>query len=367
MSRAKEHALRRLLPNVDDPALERLLNDPGLILYTEEEMPKTYQHWDGQLQGVHLASYNISANGSEQFPWSSPAGTHRSRNVSSFRFLWLPRDARGQRRPIVWFTKYVAGDSQSSYAWSFPAGAVVGEVLMMRAADGYDYTFELRVRMRHKDAWNVDVFRPFPTAERLAERIRELRPKAERNAKLAAFLHHLEAPRDLPWQYLTSNHPNLRPFVQWMGVDMLPAVDDDQLVAELLGKTTFTSCLDQAWRIGTRGNWTFAPTTEAAFHVVPANYDAGFVEVNRKSCLRCHETANQPVDRFQFGRDWYGHIRGSDGIFSFHPFEPGTVSGNGFGGQVSMRQAFIEAGVIERYDGGKHPRSVYTSLPELEG
>src|SRR5262249_58882101 len=110
MSAAKERNLRRLLPQVDDEALSRVLGDRSLMLYTEDEMPRTYQIWDGQLQGVHLASYNISANHSEpygngnhEFPWGTPAGTHRTRDVSSFRFIGLPRDERGQLRPIVWY------------------------------------------------------------------------------------------------------------------------------------------------------------------------------------------------------------------------------------------------------------------------
>ena len=51
----------------DDEALRRMLDDPAIILYTEDEMPRTYQIWDGQLRGVHLASYNISANHSEPY------------------------------------------------------------------------------------------------------------------------------------------------------------------------------------------------------------------------------------------------------------------------------------------------------------
>src|SRR6185503_9709685 len=76
MSAGKERDLRRLLPVVDDEGLRRVLKDPSLTLYPEDEMPRTYQVWDGQLQGVHLASYNISANSSEpfgngnhEFPW----------------------------------------------------------------------------------------------------------------------------------------------------------------------------------------------------------------------------------------------------------------------------------------------------------
>jgi hypothetical protein len=374
MAASKERDLRRLLPAVDDPAVRRLLNDPSLILYTEDEMPRTYQVWDGQLQGVHLASYNISAdqsepygNGNHEFPWGAPAGTHRAKEVSSFRFLWLPRDEKGRLRPVVWYRKHVAGDANASYAWSFPVGCVVGEVLALRGPDGYAYTFEMRLRFRKSDRWGVDVFRPFPTSEDLARRIRELRPKAEQNAKLADLLNHLEQPRDLPWRHLTDQQPGQRVFAQWAGVDMLPTAGDDALVSELLSSTTFTSCLDQTWRVGGNGAWAYAPTTQSRFHVVPANYDAGFVEVSGRSCQRCHNTCNQHVNRFNFGRDWYGHIRGSDGIFSFHPFEPSTVSGNGFSSGVQMRQSLTGAGALEEYDSRRHSSAIYSTVPGLDG
>jgi len=177
----------------------------------------------------------------------------------------------------------------------------------------------------------------------------------------------LEEPRPLPWQYLSDQHPTRQVFSQWSGQDVLPAIDDDQLVTELLAKTTFSSSLDQTWRVGSNGVWTFAPTTQASFHVVPSGYDGGFVEVNAKSCLRCHQTCNQHVSQFQFGRDWYGHVRGSDGIFSFHPFEPSTVSGNGFSSGVQMRGALIQAGLLEPYDGNRHSSKIYTQVPDLEG
>ena len=98
---------------------------------------------------------------------------------------------------------------------------------------------------------------------------------------------------------------------------------------------------------------------------MPAKYDAGFVEVDRASCMRCHKTVNQPVDKFQSGRDWYGRIRGSDGIFSFHPFDPSSLSGNGYPVPVRMRDELVSAGVIERYDAKKHDKLRYAQVPTL--
>lgn len=372
VSAERDRQLRRNLPRVDDPQIQALLDDPRLILYTEREMPRAYQAWDLGLDGVHLASYNISANGSEphgngniEFPWGTPAGTHRAQHVRSLRFLWLPTDDEGRTLPVVWYRKRLAGDRSPGYAWSFPKGAVLGEVLMIHAPDGYAYTFEMRLRIRELNDWAVDVFRPFPTALDLAERIKELRPEWAAESDLVALIEHLEGDVALPRRMLASHHPAEQVFRSTMGVDELPPIEDEGLVADLLTRTTFTSALGQMWRDGDRGTWTAAPTTRARFHVVPANYDAGFIEVDRHSCMRCHETVNQDVDRFQPARDWYGRIRGSDGIFSFHPFEPSSISGNGYSRPAAIRKSLIEGGLVARYQRDKHPADIYQQVPHL--
>ncbi|HUY89820.1 MAG TPA: hypothetical protein VMV10_13885 [Pirellulales bacterium] len=367
MSREREATLRRAFPRVNDPQAAALLADPQLVLYTETEMPKAYQFWDGMFPGVHSAEHNISANGREphgngnrEFPWGAPAGTHRARGVSSFRFFRLPQDAQGRVRPVVWFRQRGPGD-RGGYAWTFPVGTVFGEVLALRGPDGRDYTFELRTRTRNRGYWSVDAFRPFPTAESLSARIKELRPDWQQNSKLAQLVSHLDTPKKLPVQTLADRMPAQRVFQETMGVDNLPPVDDDKLIVELLTGTTFRSAAGEVWR-GTAGSTTCAPTTSAKFHVVPAGYDAGFISIDDKSCMRCHDSVNLSVDNFDYGRDWYGRIRGSDGIFSFHPFSLDSISPNGFPNRVSMRSELEQAGLLEPFDARRHPNELYQSL-----
>ena len=372
VSRTKQRRLRDMMPQVNNPKIQQLLNDPELIFYTNEEMPPAYQSWSGSLQGVHSPSYNISAGGSEpfgngnrEFPWSAPAGTHRTRNVSPFRFLRLPRNEEGKLLPIVWQRRHLRGSNSRGYTWRYPVGTVFGEVLMMRAPSGTRYTFELRLRFRRQARWAVNVFRPFPTAEHLAKRIRQLRPNWQQQPQLARLVRHLEEPIKLVRQTLADNHP-VRSFKQTIGVDNLPPVGDDLLVQELLTGTTFVSALGATWREGTGGNVSSAPTTDAAFHIVPAKYDAGFVEVDHISCIRCHQTVNQSVTRFDFGRDWYGRIRGSDGIFSFHPFDPSCISYNGFSLTTRLRTSLVNAGVLAKYDENRHSSAVYREIKFLK-
>ena len=371
MSAAMDKYYRDFFPRVVDPEIQSLLDDERLILYTDREMPKTYQDWDGSLQGVHSADYNISADGGEpfgnanhEFPWGTPAGTHRASNVSSVKFLRLPLDEQGQTLPVVWYRKHYRGDSQAGYAWTFPVGTVLGEVLRQRGPDGKDYTFELRIRVRERGDWAVDVFRPFPTAESLIERIKELRPQWEENETLVKMMFHLETPFAMTKMRLVDYHPRLS-FSQSMGVDRLPPLNDPDLVARLLLTTPFQSASGKTWRYGTNDVWTCAPTTKAAFHIIPADYDAGFIEVNRFSCARCHATVGMHANDFEFGRDWYGRVRGSDGIFSFHPFALSSVSYNGMGVSVSMRAELVNAGVLQRYNPAVHTNDNYNKVVHM--
>jgi hypothetical protein len=207
----------------------------------------------------------------------------------------------------------------------------------------------------------VDVFRPFPTAEDLAEGIQQARPDWRQRPNLVRLMMHLQSPIIMTRHRLAASHPR-QAFAQSMGVDVLPPIEDDRLVVELLTGTVFRSALDTAWRNNSNGLFTCAPTTNASFHIVPPRYDAGFVEVDPVSCMRCHETVGQHAQSFEFGRDWYGRVRGSDGIFSFHPFSLGSISFNGIGQSVSMRAELEVANVLERYDARRHPRRIYQRL-----
>ncbi|MCA9227672.1 MAG: hypothetical protein KDA47_18755 [Planctomycetales bacterium] len=371
MSAAKDRQFRAMLPPVEDAEMQRTLEDPALILYTDAEITPAFQDWGSGLPGIHSVMYNISANGTEpfgngnrEFPWNVAGGTHRTTNVTTFRFLRLPQNEQGETLPIVWYRSSQADDRQTGYSWIYPVGTLFGEVLMMRGPDGKQYVFELRVRSREQSAWKVDLYRPFRNPEQLANRIRELRPQWESTPALTKLVAHLESEPTMKRHTLADNHPHVA-FRATAGVDELPAVGDDELVRELLTGTTFQSVLGDAWRADQQGVRAFAPTTSAAFHIVPARYDAGFLENDSRSCMRCHDTVNQHVNRFDFGRDWYGHIRGSDGIFSFHPFDPSCISHNGFGVGVRMNSRLEQAGLLAQYNATQHPVAKYQRIPKL--
>jgi hypothetical protein len=373
VSDEKHEQLHSQLPQVDDPRVQELLSDPALLFYTDSEIPPAYQDWSSGLPGIHSPTYNVSANNSEpygngniEFPWGAPGGTHRTTNVTTFRFLWLPRDENGRVRPIVWYRKLLAGSTSPGYAWTFPVGTVVGEVLQMQTPWGRSYTFELRLRTREIGSWSVDAFRPFRSSDELVARIKELRPNWRENAQLAALVNHLETPIQLTKHTLADYNHSRIVFRQSMGIHNLPPAGDDALVVRLLTETVFKSALGSSWYTDRNQVHTVAPTTDAPFHIVPARYDAGFIEIDQVSCMRCHDTVNRHVNDFNFGRDWYGRVRGSDGIFSIHPFDPSCISYNGISVPARLNQSLINAGLLAQFDPRVHSTDVYHQLEPVE-
>jgi hypothetical protein len=78
--------------------------------------------------------------------------------------------------------------------------------------------------------------------------------------------------------------------------------------------------------------------------------------------MNCHDDTLKPARSFDAPRGWYGRVRGSDGIFSFHPIEPSSISRNGSPVQVRIRQSLVRAGMVERYDRAKHPADRYSAI-----
>ena len=147
--------------------------------------------------------------------------------------------------------------------------------------------------------------------------------------------------------YRISNNHSLVTFDSTALVTTLPAIDDD-LVHKLLD-TPFTSALGQAWKQRADGTEAHAPTTDADFQIVPKNYKGGFVAVSSTSCMQCHDSTLKHARDFAPFRDWYGRVRGSDNIFSFHIFEPGSISYSGFSSEPRMRHELVDAGLLKAW------------------
>jgi hypothetical protein len=174
---------------------------------------------------------------------------------------------------------------------------------------------------------------------------------------------HLSGPFEGEAKVLVGDHP-FPSFKREAAIDDLPPLED-KVVSQLLMSTTFQSAVGSAWRVDEKsGVPCYAPTTEDDFHIVPRHYRAAWMEATSQSCMDCHRDTLRLAAEFEEPRDWYGRVRGSDGIFSWHPFDPVSISHNGMARPVTMRKEFVEAGVVRQYRPGddQFPDTKYNSL-----
>lgn len=233
-------------------------------------------------------------------------------------------------------------------------------------ANGEHYVYELRFRIREQFEWGVDLYRPFPTAEKLAEAIRALRPEDP------PIVDHLESKRGIKTILVRTNRATgnrnfgtrrFESFHVRTTHDVLPEVDAN-LVGELLDTTVFTSALGESFKTNSKG-----ATTNADFHIVPKGYLGAIVGTDRISCARCHESTLDSSRRHNANNGRYGWVRGNlgrrdsgGGILSWHPIEPRTFRGRARSRRVVFRQSWIKAGIVAPYEKVKHPPEMYVLL-----
>ncbi len=369
MSDSDTSRWRQFMPKVDDLEVQAVLDDPALMIYTDREVPRAYQKMRGGLHGVHSAYYNISGDGREpygnvnrEFPWANPVGTDKVLGLKTVKAVWFPPfdGDTSRRKPMVWYPHRRPGDNTTGYAWIYPVGTKFFEFLLMPDPNRRYHVFEVRIRDREIDGWRVDIFRPFSTSVALAEYLKTI-PDWQDYQRLNNAVRHLESPNTLRVASRRDRQPQRKIFRQTAGVDVLPQLDAN-LVYHLLDSVAFKSCAGSVWKTDSNGVECYAPTVKQGFNIVPPNYEGSFVEVGRNSCMRCHETTNMAADEFNRPRDWYGRVRGSDGIFSFHPFASSSISDNGSSRSINFNSKLTKNNLVERWSSSKHSREDYHRL-----
>jgi hypothetical protein len=369
-------ALRAALPATADPQWEPLFADEATIFYTEREMPPAYQMSSahGSAQYFHDTRYNISGdareasmgqgnggNANREFPWRMPGGTDGAEgSIDKFSFFRLPA-REGGLWPIVHWHETRGGDVLGPHtvlAWIFPVDTIFGECLRLKDGRGQFHTFEVRLRIRRKTDWAVEILRPYPTAGDLAERL-----AAIGTAEASRARSELLGVREVRIEDLVdSRHPHLSGFRGQAAIERLPAMSDE-LVAELLD-VPFRNAAGFDWReTDARDVNVVAPTSDQLFSLVPRHYRGAFLGNDSAGCARCHQHALRHAREFDSVRDWYGFVRGSaDGILSCHIVEPSCISSNGSDRPVVLREKFLRAGLLQPYDPRKHPADRYTTI-----
>lgn len=368
MDSARLAGIRSRLPALESREWHADLHSPDVIWYTHAEIPPAYQH----AGGFHSPAYNISADPSDspirhgeggnanvQFPWKHAGGLDRSPDAITATGLLLPPKPTGGRWPVVVWNGTLPGHPgigpERSLRWMFPAGTVFFELVAHPIA-GEVVTCEVRARLRNVDSWEMGLFRPFPSAGDLAKALEEL--DRERFARQVA---DLRSPAKVTVVEVSDRANRTRSaFVGQAGAAFVPELPAD--VVRQLIRRPFRDSLGAEWSRGLRGEICYSPTTSASDQIVPRGWMGSLIGTDTDSCQACHRTVAKHARYFDERRGWYGHVRGDDDVFTFHPVEPTSVSYNGVTFGPRLRAQFVRAGVVEVYDPAKHPREVYRQL-----
>lgn len=373
MLHEQEAKYRALFPTLDDPDWQRVLDSPALILYDETTVPPAYQNDEGGFVSIfhnpagRLDTKFGTGNPNREFPWKTAGGTDDAKGIVVCRMMKLPKRPEGGHWPIVWWesklkmTFFV--DETTCIRWIYPRGTVFGELLLQTAPDGTLVPFELRFRERLHDSWDVAAFRPFPTGADFVRRVKELRPDWQKDPKLSRLVRAVELEWKFPKSPLRDSNPDREAFRSNLPTFQLPPIGDDQLAKTLLASTPWEDASGDEWADDVHAPTAASPT---GLHIVPHGYKAHGFAVDSDSCMRCHSHTNHAARLFDNRREWYGRVRGSDGIFSFHPIAPTAISQTGRRKQVEFRESLVKARLIEEFSTRRHPDDVYHQLTTMK-
>lgn len=307
------------MPETSDPELLRLLTSPRTIFY---KLPQAWQHYipaskierNNLTTGVKSyfmteATWGLYAptvlpefNANALFPWETTIGLNSSHKESNFSYrtinlLNLPDDKLGGQVPILVLGEY-------PIKWIYPAGTTLGEVIYV-IHDGKKYVQEIRTRTKSADSkeWTPHLYRPIKNRAEFEE--------------LSGLKGYVPAQK-----YMFFRNPQEDEVFKMEGlVERLPPVPAET-VKRLL-KRPFKETTDDAW----------SPSADQDFHILPRNYCFSLLKgVDSHTCASCHQqtqisvlnlTPREPLIIDNPAK--VGNIRGSDGGFTWHPFDPKCI------------------------------------------
>ncbi len=281
-----ELAKKKLTYYSHEPAYQNAANNPQGGLHTTKRNP-----------GIPGRDPHGHANG--EFPWSSPAGLHESNNFKATRFVYLPG-------PITystgWYKAVRGGDRDFLYVWNYPTNTVFVEALTL-GYQGKDYLWQLRTRTKTRSGWVGKVYSPFTSGEDVRTVV-EVKGLLKR--RLVVRQDNKIIDRQMELHEGGTVHPKVLQGLEFK-----------------------------------RGQ--IPLTTKSSMSIVPK----GYVGIPSQ-CSTCHRTVLQHAFDLEGRRDWYGRVRGSDETFSFHIFDPASISRNGMHVAPRLNQQLVKAGLLKR-------------------
>jgi len=346
------------LPPVADAVMKTVLDSKRTIFY---KLPRVYQQYNPPSQvehrhaetgrityttnpgnwGIYYSSFLPDFNGNHAFPWEGTFGLNHAvkenqleKRYGSINMLSLPTNDQGAITPIVIL-------NERPIKWIFPVGTVLGEILWVRDEQGKKWIYEIRCRRKQPGAlaWDPIILRP-----------------VKNRAELLDYLNY-PANWHPPKTYLFLRNTHEDEVAMFQGlVERLPKLTPDQ-VRHLLS-SPFVDVTYEAW-----SKETTAPTSEQDFSLVPKDYSLGLISADEVSCAQCHRQTQTslwnliPREPLIYDNpEKVANIRGSDGIFSWHPFSEESVSdGTRTGQKVFLRDHDRNGGIVKIISNNSDP------------
>lgn len=301
------------MPDTSDSELRRLLLNPKTIYY---KLPQAWQHfipssrieWNNltlgtkqyfntdPVWGIFRSTYLPDFNANPLFPWETTVGLNsahkdKDEHYRTINFISLPEDTSGELIPILLLNEF-------PIKWIFPTGTTVGEVIYVLHNEK-KYVQEVRTRKKNADSteWEPKLYRPVASRE-------EYISLTGKNYTPA-------------YKYFFFRNPQEDEVFKMEGlVERLPPLSE-QKVQALLARP-FKEVSDSFW----------SPASDQDFHILPKNYCFSLLtSIDAQTCANCHRqtqisvrnlTPKEPLVMNNFGK--VGNIRGSDAVFTWHPF-----------------------------------------------
>lgn len=346
---------------IGDTKVDRRLNDPRTVYY---KLPPIWQHWvpasrtehrnralgsvyhtqTPAVWGVHPTSFLADFNANPDFPWEVTFGLNLPHRESvakktaplydTINFLSLPEDEEGQLIPVVVLT------DERPIKWLFPPGTMVGEVIYV-THKGKRYVQEIRTRTKNPPAttWFPGVYRPVKDRQEL---------------QLLTRIAYEPSRR-----YMSFRNPEEDEVFRIEGtVEKLPD----------LPEAVVTSLLSRPFQDVTESDW--HPASDTDFNILPRDYSLGLLKhTDSEACANCHRQTQISVrnliphePKIQANPLKVGNIRGSDAVFTWHPFSYLSVQDNNVllpAREVYLRRFDVSNGVVEMLKAGQKPRHTY--------
>ncbi len=367
---------KKHLPTIDSPTANDFLRSDNTMWYDNDSMLFSYQDSQETVVGIRhntvgfdVGMRNKSIPGIHKlikyfdpegfkFPFKTTAGLDDSINTKVFKLWKPPFNSTGKVKPVVYWKE----GSRKRWRWVFPVGTMFGEAMFIKNPEGGYSLFEFRTRTRYTEGWATDLFRPFTTSRSLANAIKAKRSDYSEKPDLKKLVEHLENQETLQFKELTSIPYG--PIFKGLkgGFDVLPPINDPELITDLLRTTKFTSQSGVVWK--SSGDLeSFAPSTQSDYHVVPKNYTGGLIAVNEVSCTRCHQDTGRRLGELDSDVVLYGEMWGEDRIFSWHLFEPTKKFYATFDKTRKINPLLVKAGLVQNAKPRGTENTDYQILP----